>query len=133
MMRVLVISPDLSLEQFLRRELSSAEFEILGSQPGPVVIDAARRGRPEIAVIHWGDGRRQTAALEQAVLRALRPDVRIILVSSAPSTDDAELVEAGVFYYMPASPPVRLPDVVRAAARSIRDEFERQSRHGELQ
>ena len=132
-MRVLVISSDWSLEQFLRRELSSAEFEILGSQPGPVVIDAARRARPEIAVIHWGDARRQTAALEQAILRALRPDVRIILVSSAPSTDDAELVEAGSFYYMPASPPVRLPDVVRAAARSIRDESERQSRHGELQ
>lgn len=132
MMRVLVISPDWSLELFLRREFSSAEFEILGSQPGPMVIDAARRARPEIAVIHWGDVRRQTVAIEQAILRAVRPDVRIILVSSAPSADDAELVEAGVFYYMPASPPVRLPDVVRAAARSIREESDRQLRQGEM-
>ena len=131
-MHVLVISPDGNLEQFLRRELPSAEFQIVGSRPGPVVIDAARRTRPEIAVIHWGDVRRQTAALEQAILRVVRPDIRIILASSAPSPDDAELVEAGSFYYLSASPPVRLPDVVRAAAQSIRDESERQSRHGEL-
>jgi DNA-binding response OmpR family regulator len=132
MMRVLVISPDRSLEQFLRRELSSAKCEILGSRPGPVLVEAARSARPEIAIIHWGDVRRQTAALEQALLRAVRPDVRIILVSSAPSPDDAELVEAGVFYYMPVSPPVRLPDVVRAAARSIREESDRQLRQREL-
>lgn len=132
MMHVLVVSSDQSLERFLKRDLSSAEFEVLGSDPGPVLIDAARRTRPEIAVIHCGDARRQTAALEQAILRAVRPDVRIILVSSAPSEDDAELVEAGVFYYMPASPPVRLPDVVRAAARSIREESDRQVRQGEM-
>jgi DNA-binding response OmpR family regulator len=132
MMRVLVISAGRDLEQFLRRELSSVEFEVLGSDPGPVVIDAARRARPEIAVIHRAGIRRQTAVLEQAILRAVRPDVRIILVSSAPSADDAELVEAGVFYYMPASPRVRLPDVVRAAARSIREECDRQARQGEM-
>ncbi len=131
-MRVLVISPDRSLEQFLRRELSTVEFDILECRPGPAVIDAARTALPEIAVIHCGDMRRETVALEQAILRAVRPDVRIILVSSAPSADDAELVEAGVFYYMPASPPVRLPDVVRAAARSVREESDRQLRQGEM-
>jgi ActR/RegA family two-component response regulator len=131
MMCVLVVSPDQSLEQYLRRELSPAEFEILVSHPGPGVLDASRRARPEIAVIHQGHIRRQTAALEQAILRSVRPNVRIILVSSAPSTDDAELVEAGVFYYMSAAPPVRLPDVVRAAARSLRDEAGRRLRQGE--
>ena len=131
-MRILVISSEQSLEQFLRRELSSAEFQVIGSYPGPGLIDTARSVRPEIAVIHCGDVRRPTAVLEQAILRAMRPDVRIILVSSAPSADDAELVEAGVFYYMLASPPVRLPDVVRAAARSIREESDRQVRQGEM-
>ena len=131
-MRILVISSEQSLEQFLRRELSSAEFQVIGSYPGPRLIDTARSVRPKIAVIRCGDVRRPTAVLEQAILRAMRPDVRIILVSSAPSADDAELVEAGVFYYMLASPPVRLPDVVRAAARSIREESDRQVRQGEM-
>lgn len=132
MVHVLVISPDRSLERFLRRELSPVEFQVLGTEPEAAMIDVARRTRPEIAVIHVGNLRRDTACLAQAILRALRPDVRIILVSSAPSPDDAQLVEAGVFYYMPASPPLRLPDVVRAAARSVREEGDRQLRQGEM-
>ncbi len=131
-MRVLVISPDRSLEQFLSRELSSAEFEVVGIRPGPALIDAARAAPPEIAVIHCTDTSREMAALEQAVLRAIQPDVRTILVSCAPSPDDGELLEAGVFYYMCASPPLRLPEVVRAAARSIREDSRRQLKQGAL-
>ena len=131
-MRVLVISPDRNLEQFLQRELTEPEFEVVASRPGPALIAAARDGRPEIAVIHSSEARRETAALEHAILRAFRPDVRTIVVSSAPSTADAEIIQAGVFYYMSASPPVRLPDVVRAAARSIRQEADRQLRQGEM-
>jgi hypothetical protein len=130
MMRVLVISPDRGLEEFLRRELSPAEFGVLGSLPGAGLVHAARAVRPEIAVVHKFDDRREAAALELAILRDIRPDVRIILVSGAPSPDDAPLVESGVFYYMPASPPLRLPDVVRAAARSMREASERHLRHG---
>ena len=131
-MRVLVISPDRNLEQFLGRELEPAQFEILGSRPGPAMVDAVRGARPEIAVIHCGEERRETAALEHAFLRAIQPEVRTILVSAVPSADDGELVEAGVFYYMSASPPVRLPDVVRAAARSIHEEADRRQRQGEM-
>lgn len=129
-MRVLVISPDQGLEQLLGRELAT-EFEILARQPGRGVIDAARDARPEIAVIHSDDVRRGTAALEHAFLRVLRPEVRTIVVSSASSLEDGDLVEAGLFYYMSTAAPVRLPDVVRAAARSIREEADRQRRAGE--
>ncbi len=131
-MRVLVISPDRGLEGFLGRELSPAEFEVLGSQPGPAVVRAARAAPPEIAVVYRGDACREATALALALLRDLKPDVRLILVTGVPSPEDAPLLEDGVFYYMPASPPVRLPDVVRAAARSIREEAERRARQGEL-
>ena len=53
-------------------------------------------------------------------------------LSAAADEAFAEIVEAGVFYYMAASPPLRLPDVVRAAARSIREEVDRQMRQGEM-
>jgi len=131
-MRVLVISADRTLEEFLGRELSRAEFAVFGVRPGAAVVHTSRALRPEIAVVHRGDACREATALALAVLRDVRPEVRIILVSRAPSSEDALLVEEGVFYYMPASPPLRLPDVVRAAARSICEESERQSRQGEL-
>ncbi len=131
-MRVLVISPDRNLEQFLDRELGTAGIEVLGSQPGPAMIAAARATRPEIAVIQSSEARRGVTALEHAILRAIQPDVRTIVVSESLSAADADIVEAGVFYYMSASPPVRLPDVVRAAVRSIREEADRHLRQGEM-
>lgn len=131
-MRVLVISPDGNLERFLERELAAAGIEVLGSLPGSTMIAAARAARPEIAVIHRSEARRDSAALEHAILRAIQPDIRTIVVGESLSAADAELVEAGVFYYMSASPPVRLPDVVRAAVRSIREEADRQLRQGEM-
>lgn len=129
-MRVFVISPDRALEEFLRRELAAADFEVIGARPGPAVVHTARGARPEIAIVDRVDARRSEAALELAILRDVRAEVRIIVVSGVPSKEDAPLLEDGVFFYMPASPPVRLPEVVRAAARSIREE--RQSRQGEL-
>jgi len=132
-MRVLVISSDRSVEEFLRRELSPAEFDVSGVRPGAAVIRASRSMRPEIAVVQRGDACREATALELAVLRDARPEVRIILLSRVPSPDDALLVEQGVFYYMPASPALRLPDVVRAAARSLREQSERHARQGVLQ
>ena len=119
MMRVLVVSPDAKLEEFLMRELPPDEFEIAGTRPGPEMVTAARRRHAHIAIVDRADSRREMAAVELAVLRDVRNDVRLIVLSGAPSPEDARLLEDGVFYYLPASPPVRLPDLVRAAARSI--------------
>ena len=132
MMRVLVISPEPGLEEFLRRELSPADFEVLGARPGTAVLQTARGKRPEIAVVHRIDTRHEVAALELAILRDIRPDVRIILVSGVPSSEDALLLETGVFYYLAASPPLRLPELVRAAAASILRETSAKVRQGEL-
>ena len=130
MMRVLVISPDAGLEEFLTRELPPDEFEIVGTRPGPGMVPAARRGHADIAVVDRVDSRRDAAALELAVLRDVRRDVRLIVVSGAPSPEDARLVEDGIFYYLPASPPVRLPELVRAAARSIAEARQRSQQGG---
>ncbi len=131
-MRVLVISPDCTLEEYLKRELASSEYEIVGTRPGWGVVETGRRERAPIAVIDRADERREAASLELALLRDARPDVRVIVLSAEPSTEDARLVEQGVFFYLSASPPVRLPDVIRAAARSIREETETRTRQGEL-
>ncbi len=37
------------------------------------------------------------------------------------SAEDASLVELGLFFFLHASPPVRLPDLVLAAARSLQE------------
>lgn len=129
--RLIVIGPERSLEEFLTRELRD-EVEVIGLRPGPAVVHVVRRMRPHIAVLDRIETRRGSVALEAAILRAARPDVKVILVSAVPSLDDADLVEAGVFYYMPVSPPVRLPEVVRAAARSVREAEQRRARQGEL-
>lgn len=132
MMRVLVISPDGSLEDYLRRELETMEFAVAGTRPGADVVETARRQRPQIAVVDRVDTRREAAALELAVLRDVQADVRIILVSPRPSPEDAWLVERGVFFYLSASPPLRLPELVRAAAHAIREEADARTRQGEL-
>lgn len=131
-MRVLVISPDSALEEYLKRALTPAEFEVVGTRPGWAVVELSRRERAAIAVIDQADARREAASLELALLRDARPDARVIVLSAVPSPEDARLVEQGVFFYLSASPPVRLPDVIRAAARSIREETETRTRQGEL-
>ncbi len=131
-MRVLVISPDQALADFLKRDLSAAEFEVLASRPGAEVVRVVRQTRPDIAVIDRLHARRDAAELEVALLRDMRREVRIILVSEVPSTEDGRLVEVGVFFYLSASPPLRLPEVVRAAADSIRQEASEKARQGEL-
>lgn len=131
-MRVLVISPERTLEEYLKGELASSEFEVVGTRPGWGFVETARRERVPIAIVDRADERREAASLELALLRDARPDVRVIVLSATPSPEDARLVEQGVFFYLSASPPVRLPDVIRAAARSIRDETEARTRQGEL-
>jgi len=132
MMRVLVVSPDQALVDFLRRELATPEFEVLGSLPGAEFMRAVRRASPDIAVIDRAHARRDVAEVEVALLRDLRHEARIILVSEVPSTEDGRLVEVGVFFYLSASPPLRLPELVRAAAESIRQEASEKARQGEL-
>jgi len=131
-MRVLVVSTDGTLCDFLRRELPQAEFAVVPTAPGAEFVRSARQACPDVAVIDRVHARRDVAEVEVALLRSLRPEARIILVSEVPSRDDARLVEVGVFFYLSASPPLRLPELVRAAAESIRQEKHAKLKQGEL-
>lgn len=131
-MRVLVVGTDQALADFLRRELSAVEFQILPSLPGAEFVRAVRQAPPDIAVIDRAHARRDVAEMEVALLRDARRAARIILVSEVPSVEDGRLVEAGVFFYLSASPPLRLPELVRAAALSIQQETHSKLLQGEL-
>lgn len=131
-MRVLVVGTDQALVDFLRRELSAAEFQILPRLPGAEFVRAVRQAPPDIAVIDRAHARRDVAEMEVALLRDARREARIILVSEVPSAEDGRLVEVGVFFYLSASPPLRLPELVRAAAASILQETSAKVRQGEL-
>lgn len=132
MLRVLVVSPERVLMDFLKRELDEAEFALVPTLPGAEFVRSLRQASPDIAVIDRIHAARDVAEMEVALLRDVRPGARIILVSEIPSREDARLVEAGVFFYLSASPPLRLPELVRAAAASIHRETHTKLRQGEL-
>ncbi|MGD8897153.1 MAG: hypothetical protein PVJ73_14050 [Acidobacteriota bacterium] len=121
-LRVLVISPAASLEALLGRRLPPGDFEVVRQAPGGGLMEAIRRVRPHIAVIDDVHARPFAVAMEVALLRDTRPEVRVIAVSTATGSEreDAGLVELGLFFYLRAVAPVRLPDLVLAAARSLR-------------
>jgi len=118
-LRVLVISPERSVEDLLRRELPPADFDVARLAPGGALVAALRSLRPDIAVIDRAQARREAVPMEVALLRDVRAGIRIIVLSREPSLDDADLAELGLFYLLRAAPPVRLPELVRAAARSL--------------
>jgi DNA-binding response OmpR family regulator len=118
-LRVLVSSPDGALGKLLKAGLRSPDLEVVACLPGPSFMAAARRERPDIAVIDRVDERPDAATMEVLVLKDLRSDVRIIAVSGSSSPRDARVVEHGVFYYLAAPPGAELIQVVEAAARTF--------------
>jgi hypothetical protein len=120
--RVLVISPKVSLEALLSRRLPPDHFEMVRLEPGGGVVAAIRRVRPHIAAIDEVHARPVAVAMEVALLRDVRPEVRVIAVSAEAGNtrEEASLVELGLFFNLRAAPPLRLPDLVVAAARSLR-------------
>ena len=60
------------------------------------------------------------AQVEIAVLKNIRPEVRIIALSREPSKEDAQVVERGVFYYLAQDWRPVIVDVIQAASRSYR-------------
>jgi DNA-binding NtrC family response regulator len=121
-LRVLVISPEASVEALLGCQLPPGDFEVVRQAPGGGLVEAIRRVRPHIAVIDEVHARPIAVAMEVALLRDARPEVRVIAVSTATGSEreDARLIELGLFFYLRAATPVRLPDLVLAAARSLR-------------
>ena len=118
--RVLISSSDELLGEYVIDRLSPARFDVSAVRPGVAVLDAIRRQRPHIAVLDRVHERLEAAQMEIAVVKDVCPDARIIVVSEASSASDAQIVEAGVFFYLAerSSPPAELLRVIEAAARS---------------
>lgn len=121
-LRVLVNSPDTVLVGALKSALCSPVLSVAYTEPGTSFMQAARSLRPRIAVIDRIHERAAAAQMEIAVLKDLRSDVRVIVLSEDPSPADASVVEQGVFYYLAAPSPARIVAVVHAAVGSIRRE-----------
>ena len=117
--RILVISPTERICRILAAESQRMGFELLDVRPGPAVVNAIRRERPHIAIVDGIHGRADAALLEIAVLKDVRPEVQIIVLSECSSVRDAGIVEQGIFYYMAAPPGEELLRVVDAATRLI--------------
>jgi DNA-binding NtrC family response regulator len=114
-----VISPHDGIREILASAPSSSGFDIIDVRPGPGVVDVARREQPQIAIIDGIHERAEAALLEIALLKAIRPEVQIIVLSEQSSVRDARIVELGVFYYMTAPPGQELIRVIEAANRAL--------------
>jgi DNA-binding response OmpR family regulator len=107
---VLINTSDAALANAIRSRLRASGVGVAICRPGISFMQAARRERPEVALLDAIEGRVDAAQMEIEVLRDLSQDVRIIVVSRKPSERDAWVVERGIFFYMAAP---ELDEVVR--------------------
>ncbi len=117
--KVLVSGHDKHLSEFLKQRLSPFRFSVISVVPGAPFLETARREHPEIAVIDCLPERGEAAQMEIAVLKDIKPEVRIIAVSQESTQEDAKVVEQGVFYYTIASAGDELLQVIEAAAHAM--------------
>jgi DNA-binding response OmpR family regulator len=116
---VLINTSDTALADVVTSRLRTSDIRtaVVACQPGLSFMQAARRARPDVAVLDAVEERVDAAQMEIELLKELRQDVRIIAVSRQPSQQDAWVVERGVFFYMAAPAVDELVRVVEAATR----------------
>ncbi len=117
--KVLVDSPDAAMGEFLKDQLPRSEYRVISTRPGPAFIGAAHCELPDIAVIDRVHERPDAALMEVAVLKEVRPDIRIIVLSERSSPKDAGIVEQGIFFYMTRPEISGLVQVIEAAAKAV--------------
>ncbi len=91
MLTILVNSGVRGFGEMLKSALPAGCFRVETAEPGRSFLEAAGRTRPDIAVIDFSGGRGRTAELESDLLRAIRPDVRIIPVGRSPAGPVADI------------------------------------------
>ena len=115
--RILVISPEMSVGSFLEGALPVSQFRVLNSTPGPSIMEPAHQA--DIAVIDSIDERPDVAQLEIAMLKNKNSKMPIIVISRNSSDQDIRVVEQGVFYYLAGEPEQKLIRIIHAAAATI--------------
>ncbi len=120
MIRILVDSPDPNTVEFLRKRLSDARFKIVTANEGQRFSELAHREQPQIAIIDRIHERQAIARQQIAALQEACPGVRIIAISERPSSDDASVVEQGLFYYLTLPIGDELIRLIEAGATGLR-------------
>lgn len=119
MIRILVDSPDPNTVEFLRKRLSNARFKIVTANEKQRFSEFAHRAQPQIAIIDRIHERQEIARQQIAALQEMCPGVRIIAISQQPSSDDASVIEQGVFFYLTLSVGDELIRVIEAGATGL--------------
>ncbi len=119
MIRILVDSPDPNTAVFLRKRLSDARFKIVTANERQRLSELAHREQPQIAIIDRIHERQEIARQQIAALQEMCPGVRIIVISQQPSSDDASVIEQGVFFYLTLSVGDELIRVIEAGAAGL--------------
>jgi DNA-binding NarL/FixJ family response regulator len=83
------------------------------------VVEAVLDHAPDILLFEV-DRQAGPAAGTLRILRKMRPDLRVIVMSQDSRPEDADIVEAGAFYYDTKPGGEELVALVKAAARSPR-------------
>jgi len=115
---VLINTSDTTLADSIRCRLQPPGVHVVISQPGLSFMQVARRQRPQVALLDAVEERVDAAQMEIELLKELRQDVRIIVLSRQPSQQDAWVVECGVFFYLAAPAVGEVVRVIEAAARA---------------
>lgn len=118
--RVIVVSSAATLAASLGCALDPERFHVTHVRPGPGLVDAVRRERPQVAVVDRIDERPQAAQLEIALLKDRCSEVQVIAVSGRSSESDARVVEQGIFYYLTEPTGQELPRLIEAAAATLK-------------
>lgn len=118
-LRVMTVTPDADLSRELSGQLPQRLFRMVDVRPGPAFISTAYSESPHIAVLDQIERRTESAQLEIALLKKIRPGVRIILSSRFSSTVEAPLVEQGIFFYFAGRSKSELFRVVLASAKAF--------------
>lgn len=120
MIRILVDSPDPNTVAFLRKRLSDARFRIVTANKRQRFSEFAHREQRQIAIIDRIHERQEIARQQIAALQEICPGVRIIAISEEPSSDDASVIEQGLFYYLTLPVGDELIRVIEAGATGLR-------------
>lgn len=116
-----MIGPDFAATaELLRHHLAASRFAVAAAAPGIAFLQSVRQERPDIAVLDHVNDRPHAAEMELAILKELRPDVRIIVVNERQSPEDAWVAERGVFFFTTLPPGPELVRVIEAAAQAGR-------------
>ena len=113
--RVLVSSLDPAVARFMSEVLPRDAFEVLPPCLPRNVVEAVLDHAPDILLFEV-DRQAGPAAETLRVLRKVRPGLRIIVLSQDSRPEDADIVEAGIFYYDTKPAGEELVAVVKAAA-----------------